>query len=177
MLRSTRHLISPAMLARGLLRPFVALTVLIVVLVTILYRWPALSSSNPLQGSSGEPTSSLDTSEAPHQHAGYTEAGYREIFSTSTRDRRYFKVDFSPRRGINPNAIPHPTLKDHWVIVGQLDDHQIENSVWFAELVCTATFEQGTLLCVDTPLILSIGKTPVSPIFYNRDHEGRLTFI
>lgn len=181
-LQLTPRLIPPAMLARGL-RPFVALAVLIVVLVLVLYRWRAtsLSSSIPFQGSTGLPASSPETEGLPqhtdHRHSGYTEARYHEIFSASTPDRRYFKVDFAPRRGINPNAIPHPTLADRWVLVGQLDDHQLENSVWLAELVCTATFKSGVLSCIDSPLILSIGKTPVRVFRYNRDCEGKLTLV
>lgn len=96
-----------------------------------------------------------------HPNSGYTEGAHREIFSVSTSDRKYFNIDFSPRRGVNPNAIPHPTLEDHWIIVGQLDDHKLDITVWLAELVCTATFTNGALSCVEPPLILSIGKTPV----------------
>ena len=176
------------MLARCL-RPFVALAVLIVILVLMLYnKWPSIShpSSLSLQVPTSASASSQQISEHPkhighaehigHPHAGYTEGAYFEIFSLSTSDRKYFKIDFSPRRGINANAIPHPTLDDSWVIVGQLDDHSLENSVWFAELVCTATFKSGVLSCVDTPLILSIGKPPVRVYLCNRHSNSRLTF-
>jgi hypothetical protein len=138
------------MLAKGLLRPFVIFTVLIVIMVLALYGWPVI----PLGTSAGFPQP------IGHPHSGHPEAGYREIFSMSTPDGKYFTVDFSPRRGINPNAIPHPTLEHHWVIVGQLDDHRLGNSVWFAELECTATFKGGVLSCIDPPLVLSIGRRP-----------------
>jgi hypothetical protein len=155
------------MLARGLLRPFVILPlVFIFVLILALYGWPSISllPGIPMQKPSSDAISS--PAQAQHEHighpySGYTEGAYREIFSVSTPDKKYFPIDFSPRRGINPNAIPHPTLKDHWVIVGQLDDHVLEISAWLAELVCTATFKDGALSCIDSPLLLSIGKTPV----------------
>jgi hypothetical protein len=171
------------MLARCLLRPFVPLAVFMVILVLTLYSWPSISppsspTSQPLDSSS---TSSQQTFKGEpkhigHPYAGYTEGAHREIFSVSTADRKYFKIDFSPRRGINPNAIPHPTLKDHWVIVGQLDDHPLGGSVWFAELVCTASFKGEVLTCIDPPLVLSIGKTPVRAYLHDRDSELRPNF-
>jgi hypothetical protein len=170
------------MLARALLRPsFVAAAVFIVTLVFTLYGWPGLylPSSLPLRVPSSalasQQTSKGEPKHIGHPHAGYTEGAHHEIFSVSTSDRKYFKIDFSPRRGVNPNAIPHPTLKDHWVLVGQLDDHPLEDSVWFGELVCTATFKGGVLSCVDSPLVLSIGKTPVRAYLHHRDSEARLT--
>lgn len=151
------------MLSRGPARPFLTLVVLIAILVVVC-RWPSVSF--PLPSSSGTSVPQTQASEAEpkhigHPHAGYTEGEYRELLSVSTPDKKYFKIDFSPRRGINPNAISHPTLKDHWFIVGQLDDHPHDASVWFAELICTATLRGSVLSCVDSPLVLTIGKTPV----------------
>lgn len=152
------------MLTRGPFRPSLTLIVLTTILVLIVYGWPWVSLPLPSSSSASVPqkqVSEAQPNHIGHPHAGYTEVEHREIFSVSTPDRKYFKIDFAPRRGINPNAIPHPTLKDHWFIVGQLDDHPQETSVWFAELVCTATLKGSLLSCVDTPLVLTIGKTPV----------------
>lgn len=166
------------MLSRRLSRPTIALAVFIVILLLALYGWHSIPL--PLRHQSSPPILSQEISEGQPKHVGHPNAGYtagahHEIFSVSTTDRKYFKIDFSPRSGINPNAIPHPTLKDHWVIVGQLDDHLLDISVWLAELVCTATFKGGVLSCINAPLILSIGKTPVSAYLHNKYTEARLT--
>lgn len=158
------------MLARGPFRLSLTLFVLTAILVIVYQRH---SVSLPLPSSSGVSVPQKQASEAKsnhigHPYAGYTEGEYREILSVSTPDGKYFKIDFSPRRGINPNAIPHPTLKDHWFIVGQLDDHpQDITSVWFAELICVAALEGSVLSCVESPLVLTIGKTPVRVDPYN----------
>jgi hypothetical protein len=136
--------------------------VLLIFLVLALYGRPStLLPTSPTSASASSQTAVEHLKHIGHPYAGYTEGAYREIFSVSTSDRKYFKIDFSPRRGMNPNVIPHPTLENTWFIVAQLDDHAVEGTVWSAELVCTAGFTGGKLKCREAPLVLTIGKTPV----------------
>lgn len=82
---------------------------------------------------------------------------YREIFSESTRDRRYFPIFSDGPTLINPNIIPHPTQYDMWIVVARREsirDHtEIEE-----QLICTAGFYEGTLICAEEPTVM-----PVSP--------------
>jgi hypothetical protein len=128
--------------------------------------------SPPSTSSSSDPTKpenpeKVESPEKPahktgHPIAGYTEGSYHEIFSVSTTDKKYFKIIWDKKESINPNAIPHPTREDTWIIVSQLQrSEDVEISVWFAELVCNAVFKDGHLTCVEAPLILPISGTPV----------------
>lgn len=157
------------LLPRSLFRVFVVPAALIVIILLTLFGWPSRlpfqRPTSPLVSTSQSQRTSTPEGQQPkhigHPQAGYAAGAYREILSVSTADRKFFKIDFSPHRGINPNVIPHPTLKDHWLVMGMFDSHVVENSAWSAELVCTATFKGDVLACIDPPLILSIGKTPV----------------
>jgi hypothetical protein len=84
---------------------------------------------------------------------------YREVFSVTTADKKYFLVDFGEQEAMNPNIIPHPVLNDTWIIVAQRQKSSVEKSVWFAELVCDAVFSDGVLGCVEPPVILPIAAT------------------
>ena len=82
---------------------------------------------------------------------------YREIFSVSTRDRKYFIVWWDGERAYNPNLIPHPTLADKWIVVAQKEQYDEDINV-SAQLVCTAGFVFGALMCDEHPTEL-----PVAP--------------
>ncbi|RAL14177.1 uncharacterized protein BO97DRAFT_404537 [Aspergillus homomorphus CBS 101889] len=89
---------------------------------------------------------------------------HHEVFSASTPDKRYFHIDFGSHQGFNPSIIPHPVLEDRWFITAQLTRNRSETeplSVWSAELVCTASFQDHgrTLRCVDQALILPVAAT------------------
>ncbi|KAI9827428.1 MAG: hypothetical protein M1819_006969 [Sarea resinae] len=84
---------------------------------------------------------------------------YREIFSVSTADKKYFLIKFGDQEAMNPNIIPHPVLENTWIIVAQQIRRTVEHSVWCAELVCDAVFSNDTLVCVKSPLILPIAAT------------------
>ena len=88
-----------------------------------------------------------------------TEA-YREVFSVSTPDQKYFLIDFVDYKSINPNIIPHPFLKDTWVIVAQRDNFKFKDQTLFVELGCTATFQRGVLKCTQSPIDVPIAPTP-----------------
>ncbi|PWY72983.1 hypothetical protein BO70DRAFT_364752 [Aspergillus heteromorphus CBS 117.55] len=93
---------------------------------------------------------------------------HHEVDSASTPDHGYFRIDFHSRIAINPSIIPHPTKPDTWIITAQLHYNRTsprEDSVWYAELVCDAVFQDHdhnhgrTLRCIDPPFILPIAAT------------------
>jgi hypothetical protein len=153
--------------------------ILILVLAKLYDKTVVLLPSIKSLSSEGSSTE-LQESEAPSNHvghpiAGYTKGAYREIFSVSTSDKKYFKIKFQPHRGINPNAVPHPTLENTWILVAQRDDNSIKDSVWFAELYCNAVFKDGALSCLDPPFILPIGRTFVRT--HCQDNNGKTDIL
>lgn len=85
------------------------------------------------------------------------------LYSVSSADRKYFKIDFGSRSVMNPSIIPHPELLDTWIITAQLHKPPSARmaSVWFAELVCNAAFsaDKRVLRCLEPPLQLPIPAT------------------
>ncbi|WYZ42507.1 hypothetical protein EsH8_VI_000206 [Colletotrichum jinshuiense] len=84
---------------------------------------------------------------------------HREIFSTSTSDKKFFPIHFGKEEAINPNIIPHPTLDNTFIIVAQRVK-QNDNTAEFYELVCNAVFGLGGLDCVNAPTVLPVAATP-----------------
>ncbi|KAE8353179.1 hypothetical protein BDV28DRAFT_133628 [Aspergillus coremiiformis] len=88
---------------------------------------------------------------------------HTELYSPSTPDKTFFRLDFGGRLAMNPSIIPHPEQPNTWIITAQLRKpaEQHRTSVWFAELVCPAVFRDGgrTLTCLEPPLILPIAAT------------------
>lgn len=84
---------------------------------------------------------------------------HHEVFSQSSQDGKYIAVSMGDYEAINPNVIPHPHLKDTWILVAQQQRSDVNNTVWFAELVCNAIFQDDALRCVKSPLILPIAST------------------
>lgn len=82
---------------------------------------------------------------------------YRELFSLTTRDRKFFPIYFDGDQGYNPNIIPHPTKYNEWIVVAQHEQSREEITV-SEQLVCSAGFYNDVLICSATPTIL-----PVSP--------------
>ncbi|KIV76833.1 hypothetical protein PV11_08692 [Exophiala sideris] len=82
-----------------------------------------------------------------------------EVFSVSTKDKRYFLIEFGDEEAINPSIIPHSVHEDTWIIVAQQGRNLVASSVWYAELVCDARFVQGKLACISPPKILPIAVT------------------
>jgi hypothetical protein len=80
---------------------------------------------------------------------------HRKIFSLSTSDRKWFTIDWgSDLRGYNPSIIPHPTKADSYIVTAL--QVQLAEPVQNRELVCTATFADGALKCVDPATALPI---------------------
>jgi hypothetical protein len=138
------------------------------------------SSQSVLSGSAGRTGTGrgvVPTKEVAETH--------HELFSLSTPDGKYFPVIFGDYGCINPNIIPHPSQNDTWIIVGQeFTRGSHAASTWNVELVCDATFRNGSLQCVKQPMLLPIPAT-TSPVCLNElelfnfnigPHDARVFF-
>ena len=84
---------------------------------------------------------------------------YNQVFSVSTDDRKYFFVDFVDLASLNPSILPHPSLKETWIITAQrLDSPEVfhKHPMEFAEITCNAAFQSGVLRCLESPSILPV---------------------
>ncbi|MCJ1328630.1 hypothetical protein MMC10_005307 [Thelotrema lepadinum] len=99
------------------------------------------------------------TAASPDRKVSNVDPARREVFSPSTTDGAYFFIKFGDQGAINPNIIPHPSLKNTWIIVAQQHKSPAKHTAWFAELVCSAVFENDTLACVEPPMLLPIAAT------------------
>lgn len=97
---------------------------------------------------------------------------HHEVFSVSTRDHKYFRIEFgSSQSAANPSIIPHPSLENTWYIIGQLHRKQsikegdIPHPILFDEIVCSATFneDRSVLSCTTPPTVLPIEATGGNP--------------
>ncbi|KAI1610037.1 hypothetical protein EDD36DRAFT_62800 [Exophiala viscosa] len=96
---------------------------------------------------------------------------YRKLYSLSTPDRQYFRIDWGDGlRAYNPNIIPHPTQPDAYIVAGlqvKIQEGIFDNS----EIACTAKFIDGTLKCIETATPLPIERTeghcPGDLVFHN----------
>ena len=139
---------------------FLVLLFVIFIFVSFtFYDWNEISSLPinrilPLNGDLSDPISS---DEPAIIDADVSPSLYREVYSVSTADKKYFLIDFVDQRAINPNIIPHPFLEDTWVIVAQRHvpgEHRV-----FVQVACNAVFQNGTLRCVGSAFNLPIGAT------------------
>ena len=96
---------------------------------------------------------------------------YREIFSLTTRDRKFFPLYLGGVNAYNPNIIPHPTQHDLWIVIAQHEQsgQQITAS---EELYCDAGFLNGVLVCTAQPTVLPVtpsisGNCPGDLAYYN----------
>jgi hypothetical protein len=139
---------------------------LISLLLQRLHSAENASSVDPMLQPSGQDQGLLD-----HYLHNNVDEVHREVFSASTADRKYFLIEFDGQKALNPNIIPHPALNDTWIIVAQQQESSVKDSVWFAEWVCNAVFKNGTLGCVDPPVILPIAAT------YGNNCHGDLAYF
>jgi len=92
-----------------------------------------------------------------------SDATHHELFSLSSKDKKYFSVKFGNESAFNPNIIPHPTRDGVYMIVGQKSSTPDDPHGVFFELACDATFEDGELRCVEeVPTRLPIASTNTS---------------
>jgi hypothetical protein len=155
------------MLCRGQ-RPLVTIVAPLVVLVFILFRFrdhKKLIANHQNSELTFQPSGqALDVGRVQDQSEPssyeYVSSGeaYRTVFSASTADQKYFLLDFG-QYASNPNIIAHPTLEDTWMIVAQQEMKEVRNYLWWAEIACNASFEEGVLSCIEDPVILPISPT------------------
>ncbi|MBE7182460.1 MAG: hypothetical protein INR71_14860, partial [Terriglobus roseus] len=89
------------------------------------------------------------------------DALFHEVFSNSTRSRRYFDIKFGSLPALNPNIVPHPVKEDTWIMVAQEEKVQSQrgDSKLFVELVCNAVFVKDKLVCTDPPADLPVSES------------------
>lgn len=106
-----------------------------------------------------EPANSNDDS-VNDIHGPLPEAkDYREIFSLTTSDRKFFTIYLGGDAAYNPSLIPHPTRHDLWIVIAQHEQSDKEGSLSEELLVCTAGFFNGVLLCTGTPTVLPVTQS------------------
>lgn len=98
----------------------------------------------------------------PEQTPIVDEKVYNRISSQSTKDKKYFDVKMGRYKSYNPNILPHPSLKDQYVLVCQHEKYGSKDPV-FAQMACNAAFrEDGVLDCVEPPMwVPYAGTNPV----------------
>ncbi|KAF2486372.1 hypothetical protein BDY17DRAFT_246599 [Neohortaea acidophila] len=83
---------------------------------------------------------------------------YREIFSYSTRDRRFIPLFAEGVGLLNPNLIPHPTKSDMWILIARREmSHRLHDTE--EEVVCAAGFFEDVLVCEGKPQAMAINTT------------------
>ncbi|KAF5000132.1 hypothetical protein FGRMN_1946 [Fusarium graminum] len=125
-----------------------------------------LAGKEPLPTHASAPQSTPTTQTSPPENTQFGDGivpqdistTHHEVFSLSTKDRKYFEIDFGDFTALNPNLIPHPTLDDTWIVVAQWLQEG-GNSLWFAELVCNAAFQDDVLRCLHSPVTLPVTAT------------------
>lgn len=74
---------------------------------------------------------------------------HTEVFSVSTRDRKFFRIKFKSQDAIHPNVIPHPRADNLWLIVAQRrGDENAGLQEPSVELICDAMFIDDALTCI-----------------------------
>ncbi|KAG8676799.1 hypothetical protein FPOAC2_02912 [Fusarium poae] len=96
---------------------------------------------------------------------------HNELFSLSTKNKKFFEIEFEGFTALNPNIIPHPTLDNTWIVVAQWLQEG-GNSLWFAELVCNAAFRNDVLTCITHAVTL-----PVTPTVGGDNCQGDLSYF
>ena len=84
---------------------------------------------------------------------------YREIFSLTTKDRKFFTIYLGGDAAYNPSLIPHPTRHDLWIVVAQHEQSRDEHNLSEELLVCNAGFFNGILVCTGSPTILPVTQS------------------
>ncbi|KAK3057509.1 hypothetical protein LTR09_001693 [Extremus antarcticus] len=74
---------------------------------------------------------------------------YRELFSLTTRDRRYIPLFVEGAGTYGPNVVPHPTKFDMWIVLAQRLQVSTKSTM-HEQIVCTAGFLNGVFICGDT---------------------------
>ncbi|CAG8981930.1 hypothetical protein HYALB_00013821 [Hymenoscyphus albidus] len=174
------------------MRPAVAIAIILLAFVTIAYKFygiryvdtttaipeelypsehASLSKTPPHKGSEDSKHDSQPSHPSVSPPKGNPSATgkdwdpsetYHEVFSVSTKDKKFFYLQFGDQRGINPNIIPHPTENDTWIMVSQWHNDRIRDgaySFFFSQIACNAVFEDGKLVCNSVVTNLPIAAT------------------
>ena len=80
---------------------------------------------------------------------------YREIFSITTRNRKFFFLYFEGAGVTNPNIIPHPTKHDMWIVVARREESLL-NPASQEQLTCSAGFLDDVLVCSELFTVLPV---------------------
>lgn len=80
---------------------------------------------------------------------------HREIFSLTTKNRKFFPLKFGDHIVYNPNVLPHPTKHDRWIIIGQ-HEGSCEPHGDLEEMFCDAIFWDDVLSCITPPTLLPV---------------------
>jgi hypothetical protein len=78
------------------------------------------------------------------------------VKSISGEDGKYVTLDFLGHTGLNPSIIPHPYIKNHYMMVAQRDKDERTFSPFFAEMWCEAIWNGKTLRCNESTSILPV---------------------
>jgi len=167
---------SPTMLERSGLFTRLSIIFLFILGIT-LYEWNTITSELRDQLLHLE-------HDAPVVETDVDPEAYREVYSNSTADGKYFLVDFLDQKSINPNIIPHPYLKDTWIVTAQRHEVAAKDPRYFAELVCNAAFENGTLKCLEKSVNMPVAPTSSDNCtgdlaffnFSNGPHDARVFY-
>lgn len=79
-----------------------------------------------------------------------------QIESISGKNGNYVDLDFLGHMGLNPSIIPHPYIKNNFLMVAQRDKDERTFSPFFAEMVCEAIWTGEKLQCNGSSTILPI---------------------
>ncbi|KAK5166706.1 uncharacterized protein LTR77_008250 [Saxophila tyrrhenica] len=71
---------------------------------------------------------------------------YRELFSLTTRDRRFIPLFIEGTGAYGPNVVPHPTKFDMWIVLAQRLQPSVMSTT-YEQIVCTAGILNGVLIC------------------------------
>ena len=114
-------------------------------------NWMKSDSKSKGGSHSGKGVSLLDLMDFPEGDEISTipdRGDYRELFSLTTRDRRYIPVFIEGAGVHSPSLIPHPTKFDMWIILAQRVQLPALYGT-FEQIVCTAGFLEGVLICAE----------------------------
>ncbi|KAJ9612514.1 hypothetical protein H2200_004111 [Cladophialophora chaetospira] len=160
------------MLVKGIRRLTLILVPVLLVVSIVLITYTKFRITLPLYGSkrtvdsiggrSGEGWSEElqgALSDTIHHEEDSVLQTHNEVFSVSTTDKRYFPIDFRNEKGMNPSIVPHPRLKDTWIVVAQRRPDNDGSTALFSEIACNARFEDGRLVCIQAPETLPVAAT------------------
>ena len=103
----------------------------------------------------------LEIPEVVHDGHFYIDpAKHRTIWSISTPNGEFFKINWRENGSYNPNILPHPTQPDRFILVAQLQQSWADWEKGTHVMECTASFVEGVLACLDPPVSLPIEWTP-----------------